>query len=90
MECLESEEWCGAVVGAGAGGGAAAEAHEQSAAEEARAAKEGVVLLVLQLLPAAAPNFAHFLLGYQLNDDVSALLYYKFISLPHSFLNVML
>ncbi|CAG4927678.1 unnamed protein product [Colias eurytheme] len=36
-----------------------------------RQAKEGIVLLLLQLLPAAPHNLAHFLLGYQLHDDVS-------------------
>ncbi|XP_028161417.1 nuclear pore complex protein Nup205 [Ostrinia furnacalis] len=36
-----------------------------------RAAKEGVLLLLQQALPAAPPNLAHFLLGYRLDDDVS-------------------
>ncbi|XP_045453305.1 nuclear pore complex protein Nup205 [Melitaea cinxia] len=44
----------------GAGAGAAA-----------RSAKEGVLMLLLQLLPAAPPSLAHFLLGYSLNDDIS-------------------
>ncbi|CAH2100438.1 unnamed protein product [Euphydryas editha] len=37
----------------------------------ARNAKEGVLMLLLQLLPAAPPSLAHFLLGYSLNDDIS-------------------
>ncbi|CAK1548023.1 unnamed protein product [Leptosia nina] len=55
VECLEAEEWCGGEAGA----------------TDIRAAKEGIIVLLLQLLPAAPHNFAHFLLGYQLNDDVS-------------------
>lgn len=51
---------------------------EEWGGEEARSAKEGLLLLLLQLLPAAAPNFAHFLLGYQLHGDVrtTSLLFY--------------
>ncbi|GBP17317.1 Nuclear pore complex protein Nup205 [Eumeta japonica] len=33
--------------------------------------KEGIVLLMQQCLPMAPPNFAHYLLGYQLTEDVS-------------------
>ncbi|XP_045513787.1 nuclear pore complex protein Nup205 [Pieris brassicae] len=55
VECLEAEEWCGG----------------DEAAADIRAAKEGIIVLLMQLLPAAPHNFAHFLLGYQLNDDVS-------------------
>ncbi|XP_072935362.1 nuclear pore complex protein Nup205 [Epargyreus clarus] len=55
VECLEAEE------GAAGEEGAAA----------AREAKEGIVGLLLQLLPNAPPNFAHFLLGYQVHDDIS-------------------
>ncbi|KAG6463418.1 hypothetical protein O3G_MSEX013862 [Manduca sexta] len=34
-----------------------------------RQAKEGIVMLLHELLPTAPPNLAHFLLGYQLTDD---------------------
>ncbi|XP_060810669.1 nuclear pore complex protein Nup205 [Amyelois transitella] len=50
------------------------EAEELPDPEEAaasRRAKEGIVALLIQLLPSAPPNFAHFLLGYQLTDLVS-------------------
>ncbi|XP_053601965.1 nuclear pore complex protein Nup205 [Plodia interpunctella] len=50
------------------------EAEELPGTEEAaasRRAKEGIIALLLQLLPSAPPNFAHFLLGYQLTDSVS-------------------
>ncbi|VVC86985.1 unnamed protein product, partial [Leptidea sinapis] len=53
VECLETEESC---------------CGEEGVAD-IRAAKEGVLQLLLQLLPSAPPNFAHFLLGYQLHDD---------------------
>ncbi|CAG9783349.1 unnamed protein product [Diatraea saccharalis] len=36
-----------------------------------RQTKEGILLLLHQALPTAPPNLAHFLLGYQLNEDVS-------------------
>ncbi|XP_026324048.1 nuclear pore complex protein Nup205 [Hyposmocoma kahamanoa] len=36
-----------------------------------RQAKEGIIMLLQQVLPTAAPNLAHFLLGYQLGEDVS-------------------
>ncbi|CAG9575380.1 unnamed protein product [Danaus chrysippus] len=39
--------------------------------EHVRAAKEGVLVLLLQLLPAAPPSLAHYLLGYNVNDDIS-------------------
>ncbi|XP_050663586.1 nuclear pore complex protein Nup205 [Leptidea sinapis] len=55
VECLETEESC---------------CGEEGVAD-IRAAKEGVLQLLLQLLPSAPPNFAHFLLGYQLHDDIS-------------------
>ncbi|CAH2257656.1 jg13054 [Pararge aegeria aegeria] len=58
VECLEAEEWAAGEVSPGG-------------AEHARAAKEGVVLLLLQLLPTAPHSLAHFLLGYNLNDDIS-------------------
>ncbi|XP_052747538.1 nuclear pore complex protein Nup205 [Bicyclus anynana] len=58
VECLEAEEWAAGEAQAGG-------------AEHARAAKEGVVLLLLQLLPAAPHGLAHFLLGYNLHDDIS-------------------
>ncbi|XP_052758828.1 nuclear pore complex protein Nup205 isoform X2 [Galleria mellonella] len=50
------------------------EAEEWAQGEEGaaiREAKEGVIALLLQVLPTAPPNFAHFLLGYQLTEDVS-------------------
>lgn len=55
VECLEAEEWGGATLGG---------------KNPVRVAKEGIITLLLQLLPTAAPNFAHFLLGYQLTEDV--------------------
>ncbi|XP_045761560.1 nuclear pore complex protein Nup205 [Maniola jurtina] len=58
VECLEAEEWAAGEVCPGG-------------AEHARAAKEGVVLLLLQLLPTAPHSLAHFLLGYNLHDDIS-------------------
>ncbi|KAI5637336.1 hypothetical protein NE865_09905 [Phthorimaea operculella] len=36
-----------------------------------RQTKEGIVMLLQQVLPTAPPNLAHFLLGYQLSEDVS-------------------
>lgn len=56
VECLEAEEWM-----SGGGGEDAA----------LRRAKEGVLSLLHHVLPAAPPNFAHFLLGYQLTEDIS-------------------
>ncbi|XP_059051373.1 nuclear pore complex protein Nup205 [Achroia grisella] len=50
------------------------EAEEWAQGEEGaaiREAKEGVVALLLQVLPTAPPNLAHFLLGYQITEDVS-------------------
>ncbi|XP_050357283.1 nuclear pore complex protein Nup205 [Nymphalis io] len=47
------------------------ETEEWGAGAAARGAKEGVLLLLLQLLPAAPPSLAHFLLGYTLHDDIS-------------------
>ncbi|XP_068628673.1 nuclear pore complex protein Nup205 [Battus philenor] len=70
VECLEAEEWS-PTAGSAVGAVGAADEAERRAEEDGRAAKEGVVQLLLQLLPAAPPNFAHFLLGYQLHDDVS-------------------
>lgn len=55
MECLEADEW--------------PEGDEEGGV--VRQAKEGIVLLLHQVLPTSAPNLAHFLLGYQLNEDVS-------------------
>lgn len=40
------------------------------AADHVRSAKEGVLVLLLQLLPAAPPSLAHYLLGYNVTDDV--------------------
>ncbi|XP_049888015.1 nuclear pore complex protein Nup205 [Pectinophora gossypiella] len=36
-----------------------------------RQTKEGIIMLLQQVLPTAPPNLAHFLLGYQLSEDVS-------------------
>ncbi|CAG9133721.1 unnamed protein product [Plutella xylostella] len=43
----------------------------EGAGDSLRQAKEGILQLLHQTLPYAAPNFAHFLLGYQLSEDVS-------------------
>ncbi|KAJ0180868.1 hypothetical protein K1T71_002953 [Dendrolimus kikuchii] len=55
VECLEADEW--------------PEGPEEGSV--ARQAKEGIVMLLHQVLPTSPPNLAHFLLGYQLNEDVS-------------------
>ncbi|KAL4703966.1 hypothetical protein ACJJTC_000352, partial [Scirpophaga incertulas] len=79
VECLEAEEWAGEdamlsglsgeelaeVVGEEAGPGGL------SAAGLARRAQAAVLALLHSALPAAPPNLAHFLLGYQLADDLS-------------------
>lgn len=72
VECLEAEEWSEPTVqaegesaeGEGAGGTGT------ESVNYVRQAKEGVLVLLQHVLPTAPPNFAHFLLGYNLSDDV--------------------
>ncbi|KAJ8734370.1 hypothetical protein PYW07_014921 [Mythimna separata] len=69
VECLEAEEWSEPVVQAE--GGTATPSSTPEPGNYVRQAKEGVLVLLQHVLPTAPPNFAHFLLGYSLNDDVS-------------------
>ncbi|CAH1643767.1 unnamed protein product [Spodoptera littoralis] len=76
VECLEAEEWTEPSVQA-EGGAEGAEGEGVGGAGSAepvnyvRQAKEGVLVLLQHILPTAPPNLAHFLLGYNLSDDVS-------------------